>query len=113
MGYYGHRNYAGKIIGAGVFGLLLGAAAGMLLSPRSGRENRAKLRNWMRNMSDELNTRLSEAHDMTREKYNQMVDQLSDRYRRLQDIKENELDDFSDELKRRWDRIRQRWNQGN
>ena len=109
MGYYGHHSNTGKIIGAGIFGLLLGAAAGMLLSPKSGKQNREDIKNWMRRMSEELNDRLRDTKEMTRERYDQLVDVLTDKYRRMQDIKENELDDFSDELKRRWERIKRRW----
>lgn len=111
MGYHHYQSNTGKIIGAGLFGLILGAAAGALLSPKSGKQNRENLRNWMRRMNDELNTRIGETRDMTREKYDQLVDNLSDKYRRMKDIKENELDDFSDELKNRWERIRRRWQQ--
>lgn len=103
------QKHTGKIIGAGIFGIIVGAAAALLFSPRSGKENREKLRNWMQRMNDEISDRAADIRDMTQEKYNDLVDQVSNKYRKMKDIRQNELDDFSVELKNRWERIKQRW----
>jgi|GEM_PF-6754902 len=112
MGFHHHNHgAAGKIIGAGFIGLVIGAAAGVLLASKASRQNRADFRNWMRRMNAEIYDRLGDAKEMTREKYEEIVDNVADKYRKLSDIKENEVDDFGRELKNRWERIRRRWQQ--
>ena len=108
-GYHSHHGAATKVIGAGLLGLALGAIAGMFLAPRSGRQNRADFRNWMRRMNGEIYDRLADASEMTREKYEQIVDTVAEKYRKLGEIKESEIDDFAIELKNRWERIKRRW----
>lgn len=105
MGHHDHDSHFGGI----VFGILAGVALGMLFSPASGRENRRKLGNWMREMEDELEDRLSRIRNITQEKYNSIVDELSRKYAKLSGIKDSEYDDFIMDLKNRWNRIKEQW----
>lgn len=103
------RNDGGKIVGAGLIGAAIGAIAAMLMSPKSGKENRDKMRFWMYRMNKEVKNRVADSKDVTQDKYNQLVDEVSDRYRKMRFIKENELDDFVSDLKERWERIKDQW----
>ncbi|MDB4940127.1 MAG: hypothetical protein JWO40_552 [Candidatus Doudnabacteria bacterium] len=107
----GHRHDDhGKAVGLGILGFALGAIAGIFLAPKSGKRNREDLKNWTSEMSDEINTRVRDAKDMTVDKYNSTVDDVAEKYKKLHEIKDSELEDFVSDLKQRWNRIRDQWN---
>jgi len=106
----GHGRIVRKIIFAGALGAALGAIAGIIFSPRSGKENREEVSNWMHDMSRELKKRVYETKEITREKYDEVIDNLTSKYKKMREIKENEIDDFALELKNRWQRIQDRLN---
>ncbi len=109
MHQYHRHNSA---LGMGLLGFALGALAGVFLAPKSGKENRDNVANWMNNMSEELNRRIHSMRDMTTEKYNSLVDDVAYKYRKMQGIKQSEVDDFVSDLKMRWDRIKDEWRNG-
>jgi gas vesicle protein len=112
MNHY-REHHAGDKFSAGLIGLAFGAVLGMLLSPRSGKENRERAQSWMQKMSDDLNYQMKQTRDLTESRYHSMVDDLSHKYSKVQSIKQDELADFTRDLKNRWERIKQRWNQDN
>ena len=113
MTHHYRQHHSGDKLSIGLIGLAFGAILGMLLSPRSGKENREMAKSWMQRMSDDLNTQLKETKDLTETRYHSMVDDLNLKYSKLQDIKQDELTDFTRDLKNRWERIKQKWNQDN
>ena len=98
------------IFAAGIIGAMIGAVAGLLYAPKSGKETRKDLGNWMNDMTDEIQEQMKKTKNRTQERYNEVVDSLSDKYRKMQFIKDTELDDFTTDLKKRWDRVKDSWN---
>lgn len=96
-------------LGLGILGFALGALAGAMFAPKSGKETRKDISNWMTNMSEELNSRVRQSKDLTVDKYNSIVDEVSYKYRKMNGIKQSELEDFVSDLKMRWDRIKDQW----
>ncbi len=107
--HYHHKNHTGSILGIGLLGFALGAVAGALLAPKSGKESREQMTNWANNFSEELNSRVHNMRDMTVEKYNSTIDDIAYKYRKMNGIKQSELNDFISDLKMRWDRIKDQW----
>jgi len=103
------KNYKGKVIAAGFIGALAGLLAGMLIAPKSGKETRKALKSWSDQMTDDIRERSQHMHDLTQEKYNQIVDAVSHKYRNMQNIKDSEIDDLTADLKKRWERIKDEW----
>lgn len=107
---YYHNHSGSKALGTGLFGLALGALLGYMFSPRSGKANRERAKNWMNEMSADIQDRIDQIRDLTAERYNSIVDDVAYKYKKMQNIKSEELDDFVTDLKMRWDRIKDRWN---
>ena len=101
----------GGFLAAGIIGGLIGAAMGILFAPKSGKETRKSLMRWAQQMSEEVESQVKDAKEMTQDKYEKIVDMVTDKYRKAQDIKESELDDFAKDLKKRWSRIKDQWNE--
>lgn len=104
-----NNNVAGKVIGAGVIGALLGAVAGVFLSPKSGKENRDDLVGWMKDMQDEVMDRVKDAKDMSQEKYDDLVDEIAARRKSMSKVTDEEWVGVVKEMKKHWARISKEW----
>jgi gas vesicle protein len=104
-----HKNHAGKIIKAGIFGVIVGAIAGIFLSPKSGKQNQADLKKWMSDTQAEIYNRAKEAQDITQEKFDEIVDQVAQKREAIKDIKEEEWDSFVKDMKKHWNRVKNTW----
>ena len=69
------------------------------------RRNRAKAGNWIDEMRDELTGRIKEAKDITREKYEQIIDDMRPQYEAMKDVDAHEMNDLVNELKSHWKNI--------
>lgn len=65
----------GVIIGASV-GVLAGAIAGVLFAPKSGKETRADIAKYLHEMKEKIAQELSEIGEITKRKYNAVVDKV-------------------------------------
>jgi gas vesicle protein len=107
--HHHQKSNKGKIFAAGIIGAALGVFAGMMMSPRGGKENRRALKSWSDQMKDEIKERTQNIQDMTKEKYDQLVDTVSQKYRNMQNIKNSEVEDLTADLKQRWERVKDEW----
>jgi len=65
----------GIMIGASA-GLIAGAIAGILLAPKSGKETRADIANYVGEMKDKIAAELDKAGKVTKDSYNMIVDKV-------------------------------------
>jgi hypothetical protein len=67
-------------------------------------------RSTMNRLRKQIIAKLSDVSDLTREKYDSVVDEVVSNYGRIRDISKNELMDLADDLKLHWNRIKDAWN---
>ncbi len=80
---------SGKKIAAGLLtGAIAGAIAGILLAPKKGKETREELKKRIEKnkFANEVAKRMGEIGKITKEKYNQIVDEVADIYRRAKRV---------------------------
>jgi hypothetical protein len=101
---YVHRNNA---VGASILAFLAGAAVWAIF----GNRTKEKIANNPRfqELKEQVYDRTSQVSDLTREKYEQMVDEVADKYAKAKGISQNELIDLVDDLKMHWGRISKAW----
>ena len=97
------------IISAGIVGFLIGAMVGVFGSPKDGEENRKDFIDWMQKMSSDLNEKVDDATEMSKDKYDEMVDMVADKYRKAKKIKASDLDAFAADLKKHWSKVKKDW----
>lgn len=67
-------NSTGKTIGGFIIGAAVGAAAGILLAPHSGRKTRKRIAAESRRMTNQLSDVMSQSLDSAKEAYNKKLD---------------------------------------
>jgi len=92
------------IIGASV-GVLAGAIAGILLAPKSGKETRADISNYIHEMKDKIADELAKAGDVTKETYNGIVDKIVKVYELGKKITTEDADDIRKKLDDNYDTV--------
>ncbi|MGB4253944.1 MAG: YtxH domain-containing protein [Minisyncoccales bacterium] len=99
---------AGKKVAAGLLaGAIAGMIAGILVAPKKGEETRKELKNRLEKnkFAKEVAKRLEKMGEVTKEKYNQAVDEVSDIYRRAKKVKDEDLKEIVEEIRDRWPEI--------
>jgi gas vesicle protein len=67
------RDEAGTNVAFFILGGVIGAAAGILLAPRSGKETRAKLEDWLEAKRERSTELLAELKELSQEKREQII----------------------------------------
>ncbi|HUT22110.1 MAG TPA: YtxH domain-containing protein [Candidatus Bipolaricaulota bacterium] len=88
---------AGAAIGA-----VIGAAAAILLAPKSGKQTRADIKNLAKEMSGKIIGEVEKAKSMTKDKYEKIVDGVVAEYKKKKKTANKTLDEINKELKARW-----------
>ena len=70
-------NTTSKIIGGFIVGAAVGAAAGVLLAPQSGRKTRQKISDESRRMTDQLSNAMSRSLESAKDVYNRKLDEYA------------------------------------
>ncbi len=91
-----------------VAGAVLGALAGVLLAPKSGKETRDDVKRFVDDTKGKLAARLKEAKDVTKEQYDKLVDLVVDEGGKTIDVAKEDLIQLKDDLKERYDAVRDR-----
>lgn len=94
----------GIVIGAGV-GVLAGVIAGILLAPKSGKETRADIANYMHEMKDKIAKELAKAGKVTRETYNGIVEKIVKVYKLEKKITKEDAEDIQKKLDNNYDQV--------
>lgn len=88
-------------------GLIAGAVlAAYLMTPlKERKKSEAKVKNWMRGMQKEVAGRAKEIKNLSRNKYEKIVDDVAPKYEALRDVSATEIGTFTKELKAHWNNI--------
>lgn len=92
------------IIGASA-GVLAGAIAGILLAPKSGKQTRAGISNYIHEMKDEIADKLAKADDVTKEIYHGIVNKIVKVYEYGKKITTEDADDIRKKLDDNYDTV--------
>lgn len=95
----------GIIIGASA-GLLAGAIAGILLAPKSGKETRADITNYLVEMKDKIANELSKVKNLTKEIYNEIVEKVVKVYELEKKISAEDAEDIKKKLDSNFDQVK-------
>jgi gas vesicle protein len=87
----------GIIIGASV-GVIAGAIAGILLAPKSGKETRADIANYLGEMKDKIADELSKIGKVTKENYDKIVKKVVKVYELEKKITPKDAEDVINKL---------------
>ncbi|MFP4082155.1 MAG: YtxH domain-containing protein [Candidatus Aminicenantes bacterium] len=89
-----------------LLGLLTGAVAGILFSPKSGKETREEMRRYYFEMKDQILENLPQIKDITKETYENVVNTVVAGYEEAKKITTKEAAEIREELKAGYDRIK-------
>lgn len=95
-------------LGAGIAGMLAGIVLWEFVGQRLKRavgENEK-----IREMRQAVRERASKIKDISKEQYDQIIDQVSDKYARVRGISQHEFRDAVSDLKRNWAKMKDAWN---
>ncbi len=92
------------IIGAAA-GLLAGAIAGVLFAPKSGKETRAEIGNYLHEMKDKIAEELEKAGKVSKEKYQELVKKIVETYEKEKKITTEEAVEIKDKLSRSYEAV--------
>ncbi len=101
------KNENKKLVAGLAIGALAGAIAGVLLAPKSGKDTRADIAKYAREMKEKIAKELAKAGEFTKEKYHEIVGKIVDVYETSKKISRDDakeikeiLDDNYDEVKK-------------
>ncbi len=88
------------LIGAG---LVAAATAAYFLSSK---KSRAAAKSWAIKMKADVIEKIEKAKDLSKESYEQIVDQMSAKYHKLKDTTPEEVAEIVSELKKKWSHLK-------
>jgi len=89
-----------------LLGLITGAMAGILFSPKSGKETREDMRWYYFEIKDRIFENLSEIKNITKDTYSNVVESVVSGYEDTKKITEREAAEIREELMSGYDRIK-------
>jgi hypothetical protein len=104
---YGSSRPMGPSIGGTLLAFIGGAVAWALFGPKI--KQRVNQNPQYQELKREIEGRVSQMRDLTREKYDQVVDEVTSTYSKARGISQNELRDLAADLKMHWSRIKSAW----
>lgn len=94
----------GIIIGA-TAGVVAGAIAGILLAPKSGKETRADIVNYIHEIKDKIASELAKAGKVTKETYNGIVAKIVKVYEVEKKLSTEDAEDIKEKLDNNYDTV--------
>lgn len=85
-----------------MIGLALGGVIGVLLAPKSGKQVRQDLKKAYRATSKDIAKRISDIEDISKTKYEQVVDAVINEYKKLDPITQEQIDSLKSILQKKW-----------
>ena len=68
----------------------------------SGKENTPKVKEWAKNMEQEIVEKIDKVKDMTEPVLTKIIDEVKEKYERMKDIDKDELKKMVDTLREHW-----------
>ena len=98
-----------KDVMAGVaIGAIAGAVAGILFAPKSGKETREDIKNYLGEMKDQISEKLSQAADFSKETYNNVVQGVVKSYEDAKKISSDEAVQIIDDLEAGFEKVKEK-----
>lgn len=101
------RTHSGSTLGTGILAFLGGVVVWALWGDKISRK--VKENQDFQWLKGEIENRAFKVRDLTKEKYDQIVDEVSENYSKIKGITNHELKDVVDDLKTHWHRIKLAW----
>lgn len=98
-----------KDVLAGVaIGAIAGAVAGILFAPKSGKETRADIKNYLTEMKDKIAKELANAKDFSKETYGKVVKKVVGSYQDAKKISSDQAVEIIDSLEAGFDTVKKK-----
>jgi gas vesicle protein len=88
-----------------LLGLAVGGVAGVLLAPKSGKQTRQDLKKAYKSTSRDIAKKINSIEDLTKSKYDQIVDSVLTEYQKLDPITKEQLESLKTILNNKWNEI--------
>jgi gas vesicle protein len=86
-------------------GLAIGGAIGVLFAPKSGRQTRQDLKKAYRTTSKDIARRIDDLEDISKAKYDQIVDAVVNEYQKLDPITQEQIETLKATLQDKWNEV--------
>lgn len=96
-----------------IAGIASGLAASLLLRSEKGQEITNRVAQDARELQKQIIQKTKKLKTITREGYEEIVDDLMERYAHTRGVAREELEEFKDHLMSQWDDLRNRWSKEN
>lgn len=91
---------------AGLFiGTLIGVGSAMFMQSGKGKQMAKDVEKKSAKLQEKLMKQLENAHEMTKEKYEQLVDTLTDHYVKTKEVSEKEVPEIRKSLMKSWSSV--------
>lgn len=91
-----------------VTGAVIGALAGVLMAPKSGKDTREDIKKFVEDTKNKVAEKASAAIDLTRAQYNRIVDVAVDEGSKVLDVTREDLAELKRDLKDRYESVKVR-----
>lgn len=88
-----------------LMGLAIGGVAGVLLAPKSGKQVRQDLKKAYKSTSKDIAKRINDIEDISKSKYEQIVEAVINEYKKLDPITQEQIDSLKVILQKKWSEI--------
>ena len=96
-----------KGVGVGLaVGAIAGAVAGILLAPKSGKETRADIANYVHEMKDKIADEIDKAGDFTKDTYNAAIKKVVGTYEKGKKITASQAKEIQKDLEENFDKVK-------
>jgi gas vesicle protein len=88
-----------------MLGLVIGGVLGVLLAPKSGKQVRQDLKKAYRATSKDIARRINNIEDISKSKYEQIVEGVVNEYKKLDPITQEQIESLKSILYSKWTEI--------
>lgn len=88
-----------------MLGLAIGGVLGVLLAPKSGKQVRQDLKKAYRATSKDIARRINDIEDISKSKYEQIVEAVINEYKKLDPITQEQIESLKSILYSKWTEI--------